>query len=175
MWELERVWHWAPNNWCFPTVVLEKTLEGSLNSKEIKPVDPKENPPWIFCWKDWCWSWISNTLTTWWEELTHWKNTLMLGKIEGKRRRGQQRMYGIIDSMDVSLSKLLEIVRDREACRAAVCGVAVRHHWQTEQQQSTSTALNNSGDRDHPYFVLGLNGNASDVSTLSFMLVWGFR
>ena len=60
-------------------------------------------------WKDCCWSWSSNTLATWCEEPTHWKKTLMLGKIEGRRRKGWQRMRwfnGIAISMDMSLSKL---------------------------------------------------------------------
>ena len=64
---------WAPKNWCSQTVVLEKTLESPLDCREIKPVNPKENQSWIFNWKDWCWSWNSNTLATWCEELTHWK------------------------------------------------------------------------------------------------------
>ena len=51
----------------------EMSLESPLNSKEIKPVNPKGNQPWIFIhWKDWCWRWSSNTLATWWKELTHW-------------------------------------------------------------------------------------------------------
>ena len=72
MWELDCKEGWAPKNWCFWTVVLEKTLESPLDCKEIQPVHPKGNQLNI-PWKDWCWSWNSNTLATWCEELTHWK------------------------------------------------------------------------------------------------------
>ena len=71
MWELDYKESWTPKNWCFWTVVLEKTLESPLDCKEIQPVHGKGNES---ChWKDWCWSWNSNTLVTWCEELTHWK------------------------------------------------------------------------------------------------------
>jgi len=61
-----------PNLVVYWTVVLEKTLEGPLDCKEIKPVHPKGNQSWIFR-KDWCWSWNSSTLATWCKELTHLK------------------------------------------------------------------------------------------------------
>ena len=72
MWELDCEGSWAPKNWCFWTVVLEKTLESSLDCKEIQPVNPKGNQSWIFIGKT-CWSWNSNSLASWCEELTHWK------------------------------------------------------------------------------------------------------
>ena len=83
-------------------------------------------------WKDWRWSWSSNTLAVWCKESTYWKKTLLLGKIEGKRRRGWQRMRrldGITDSVDMSLSKLQQIVKDRKAWCTAVQGVTERQTW----------------------------------------------
>ena len=75
MWVFDHKECWRPKNWCFRTVVLEKTLESPLHCKEIKPIDPKGNQFCNIHWKDWCWSWSwsSNNLATWCEELTHWK------------------------------------------------------------------------------------------------------
>ena len=72
MWELDYKESWVPKNWCFQTVVLEKTLESPLDNKEIKLVNPKGNQPWIH-WKDWCWSWRYNISATCFEEPTHCK------------------------------------------------------------------------------------------------------
>ena len=66
MWELDYKKSWVPKNWCFWTVVLEKTLKSPLDCKEIQPVHPKG---------DWCWGWNSNTLATWCKELSHWKRS----------------------------------------------------------------------------------------------------
>ena len=72
--ELDYKESWALKNWCFWTVVLERTLENPLDCKEIQPVHPKGNQSWIVIhWKNWCWSWNCNTLATWCEELTHWE------------------------------------------------------------------------------------------------------
>ena len=73
MWDLEYKESWAPRNWCFWTVVLEKTLESPLDSKEIQPVHPKGNQSWIFLGRTDAEAENFNTLTTWCEELTHLK------------------------------------------------------------------------------------------------------
>ena len=126
MWEVDHKEGWALKNWWFWPVVLEKTLESPLDCKEIQPVHPKGNQSWIFSGRTNVEA-EATILGHLMQRADSLGKTLMLGKIKGRRRRGRQRMNwmdGITDSMDMSLNKLGEMVKERKALHAAVHGVA---------------------------------------------------
>ena len=125
MWELDRKESWVPKNWCFWTVVLEKTLESPLDRKEIKPVNTKRSHSWIFIGR------TDAKAPILWPPSDAKSQLIGKDPDDGKDWREKEKqwqrmrwLHGITDSTDMNLSKFWEIVEDREAWRAAIHGVS---------------------------------------------------
>ena len=144
IWMFDHKESWAPKNRCFWTVVLEKTLESPLDCKEIQPVNPKGNQYWIFIKRtdaeaeaeaEGHLMWRTDSL----------EKTLMLQKIEGRRRRGWQRMRwmdGIINSMDMSLSKSGRQWRTGKPGVLQSMGLQrIGHNWATELNSTDANQM----------------------------------
>ena len=132
MWELDDKESWAPKNWCFCTVVLEKTLESPLDCKEIQPVHPKGDQSWIFVGRtDADWNWNSSTLATWCEVLTHWKRPWCWERLKGMT---EDEMVGWHHQLDEHGFGWTPGVGDGQGGLACCSswGCRVGHDWATE-------------------------------------------
>ena len=136
MWKLDHKESWAPKNWCFWTVVLEKTLRvpwiaRRSNQSILKEISPEYSLEGLMLKLQY----FDHLM----QRADSLEKTLILGKMEGRKRRGWQRMRwldGIIDSVDISLSKLQETVKHRKAWHAVVYGVSeLDTTWLVTNQQ----------------------------------------
>ena len=173
MCELDHKEGWALKNWCFQTVVLEKTLESPLDSKENKPVNLKRNQPWIFVWKTDAEAPILLPPDA--------KNQLIVkdpdaAKDWGPEWRGWQRMRrldGLFDSMDVSISKLREMVKDREARCVAVDGVTKSWKWLSNETITCRGSQRNVIVRgDYNWGLISVSSVQSLSRVPLFVTVW---
>ena len=144
MWGLDYKVSWAPKNRCFWTVVLDNTLENPLESKEIQPVHPKGDQLNIH-WKDWCWSWNSNTLATWCEELTHLKSPWCWDWGQEEKGTTEDKMVGWLHRLNGHGFGWTPGVGDGQG--SLVCcspwGQKVWHDWVTELNCLTYKHISN--------------------------------
>ena len=143
MLDLDHKEGWAPKNWCFWIVVLEKTLESPWESKEKKPINPKGDQPWIFIGRSDAEAPILCRLM---QRADSLEKTLMLGKIEGKGRRRWQRMRWLLASPTQSMW-VKQTQGDSKRQRSLACcrpwDFRIRHNLATEQQQQLKNNLKN--------------------------------